>query len=174
MSMERGTRWMWNYITLINDNHVRCDICNSTEIRIHRRTNHLIDHIVYKHKSFYIHEYEKHKQSANLMKFYTIHNNYAKCNLCERVYLHYRTQMSSDLQMHLDSHKVNHSTAYNLRTWLKTYFRITNFNTGSIYYVDARCNTCNNIFRKSNCFILMKHLRDAHEMDVPSNVISEN
>lgn len=174
MSMQSGNGWMWNYITLIDNNYVRCDICNSTGIRIYRRTNHLIDHIVYKHKPFYIYEYVTYKQNMNLMKFYAIHKNHAKCTLCEKKYLHYRTQMSSDLQMHLDLHKVNCSTAYDLRTWLNTYFRIIDFNVGFMQYINARCNTCDNIFQESNCFILMKHLRDTHEIDVPSNIIPEN
>lgn len=44
MSMQRNNSWIWDYVTLLSNEYVKCNICGLT-YRIYRQINHLNNHI---------------------------------------------------------------------------------------------------------------------------------
>lgn len=158
--------WLCDYITLKDNNYIKCRLCESF-YPIHRYTDHLRNHILYKHKESYRYARALYRTNFNWKQyFYTIQNNNAKCNLCNKIYLHYKTIMNPEIKVHLQViHNVNQYTAKNLRQRLRSYISI-NFNLQSAHFSEIRCNVCNHIFQNSNSLNLMKHMRNIHQIDL--------
>lgn len=72
-------------------------------------------------------------------------------------------------QKYLNIHKANKNTVHDLCKCLRPHFSIDFDPIKAMHYAKAQCNICNKIFHWSNFFILMRHLRDTHQMDVFSN-----
>lgn len=169
MSMEQIRRnWMYDYIRTSRDNScIKCRMCGLF-YPIHRRTDHLKNHILFRHRESYCYAHELHGTNFNWKQyFYTIQDDDAKCNLCDKVYCHYKISVSLGIRKHLKIiHNVDKYIAKELRQWLRSYVSI-NLDVRSIHFGKTRCRICNIIFRDNNSLNLMKHMRDIHRMDVP-------
>lgn len=154
---------MWHYITLIDNNLVKCDICD-TYYRIEKTTDRLITHILNQHTEFY---YYILGSNINWEQYYVIQHDQAKCHICDRNLLLHKMNMSLDLEIHLIyRHGITMSKVRALQDWLRLHFNLC-FDEKQMYYVEAECNICNTIFQVSNSFTLIKHMYDDHEINVP-------
>lgn len=162
--------WLCDYITLRDNNYIKCRLCESF-YPIYRCTDHLKNHILHKHKEFY--QYARAIYGTNFKwkrYFYTIQNDNAKCNLCKKMYDHYKTIMSPDIKTHLKfRHNVDQHIAKNLRQRLRSYVSINLDSVQSVHFGEIRCKICNNIFQESNSLNLMKHMHSIHQIDLSSN-----
>lgn len=158
--------WLCDYITLRGNNCIKCRMCDSF-YPIYRGIDHLKNHIFNKHEENYCYARILHGTNFKWKQyFYTIQNDNAKCKLCNKVYCHYETIMSPDIERHLKfRHNVDKYIAKALREWLHSYVSV-NLEAGSVHFGEMQCRICNNIFQDSNSLNLMEHMRNIHQKDV--------
>jgi len=166
-SREISQNWMWHYSSFINNDFIKCDLCDAI-FRTEKRTNHLTSHIFKKHEEFYYFILEtKYGSNINWEQFYEMKNGQAICHICKRNFLRYRINMGLDLEIHLSyRHGITRSKTYALYDWLCLYFNMS-LDERCMYYIEARCNFCDNVLEVSNSYTLMKHLCNEHEKNPP-------
>lgn len=161
MSTQRNYKWINTYC-LSKNNRVICSICDAIYVLTFSKS--LKYHIIKWHNNK-----EDYKRTNNeeywLWKFYNIGNNTIKCKFCK-----YCIPIDRErLLQHFREHEVNNSKANDLTTWMKKNLHL--------YYKRFRknnkkqCIECGITYKKYNYFILMKHLLDDHQINIPVELI---
>ena len=87
-------------------------------------------------------------------------NQKLKCNICDKTYAS-TYQVSVNMKNHINNiHKLDYTKANNLHIWLLYYYHTLDLQT-------ENCKTCDNIFQKYKCSIIMIHFIRNHRINIP-------
>lgn len=178
--VEESSRWIWNYLTLINIEQAKCNICNKlykTRTNGYKSSsiNEMKDHIKSEHENIYktILIHRKGKCKDEWPKKYrptqctTNTVLKLKCQYCPYLMTPRMILDSRSVKFHLrHTHKITQSTSDDLYVYLvnNEYYDL------NMIEPQQSCKKCRKNI-KSNLISLLKHLIDDHHHNVPTNII---
>lgn len=162
---KKNLHYMWPYYAKVDRRCVKCQICernfllnkNYTSVKRHIRGTHYTDDNI---------------GTSNVKKkkstwTFSIKDNRTKCNFCNKDYDICYT-VSTCMRRHLkDIHKIDKTTAQEHRKWISCCNHILTLNSDN-----STCSYCKKVFQNNNYYNLIKHLIDAHQINVPFEISS--
>lgn len=153
--------YIWLYFTK-DIEIVKCNICNITYRQ--RRSYNILQHVKIQHREIYNRTFSNVSHKRNGKSLYsTIQDNKIKCNICHKTYNQNYYACTSRMKKHLkNKHQIDNNAALEHRNWILHCNHVTlNLNN------TMKCKYCNQIFRYNNHINLMKHLTNAHQINIP-------